>query len=109
MFNKCSICSVCKLLSGCILRAFNPVNEAFFRLLPVLCMNESSELEPTLARDCTIALACLSQTLLPEKSIDVYLDHVEEVAQKSTSWKAKGVALDMLGVGYTFHLYFGFP
>jgi len=90
--------TVCKLLAGSVLRAFNPVKKEFFRLMPVLCMNESSEMEPHLARDCTVALACLAQALIPETSMISFLEAVEGVANGSTSWKARGAAMGVLGV-----------
>ncbi len=90
--------TVCKFLSGSLMRAFNGVKRESYGLLPVLCMNESNEFEPHLAKDCTYALACLSQTLLPMDVVGDCLDAVEQVATKSTSWKAKCAVLEVLGV-----------
>ena len=55
--------TTCKLLAGVLVRNFYNVKPAMFRLLKLLCLNESSELEPDLARDCTVALACLAGKL----------------------------------------------
>ena len=39
-----------KFLAGSLHRAFNGVKPECFQLLEVLCINESNELEPNLAR-----------------------------------------------------------
>ena len=44
-----------KFLAGSLHRAFNGVKPECFQLLEVLCINESNELEPNLAR-CVIKL-----------------------------------------------------
>ncbi len=63
----------------------------------MLCINESNEFEPHLARDCTIALACLAQSILPLDIIPASLEAIASVA-KSSSWKAKAAVLDLLQV-----------
>jgi hypothetical protein len=55
--------TTCKLMAGVLVRNFYPVKPALYRLLGLLCLNESSELEPDLARDCTVALSCLAGKL----------------------------------------------
>ena len=87
-----------KFLTGSLMRAFNPVKPECFLLLPVLCANESSELEPNLSRDCLVTLACLSQSLLPPSSLEACLKAIDGVARGAASWKAKCAALDMLNV-----------
>ena len=52
--------TVCKLTTNLVVRNIFPVKPEIFKLLPMMCLNESCELEPELSRDCTIALACLS-------------------------------------------------
>ncbi len=52
--------TVCKLMAGVLVRNFYTTKPVLFRLLKLLCLNESSELEPDLARDCTVALSCLA-------------------------------------------------
>ena len=47
--------TVSKFLAGSLHRAFNGVKPECFQLLEVLCINESNELEPNLAR-CVIKL-----------------------------------------------------
>ena len=66
-------------------------------MLPMLCTNESNEFEPHLARDCTVALACLASCILPLEIIPSVLESVASVA-KSSSWKAKAAVLEMLEV-----------
>ena len=90
--------SVCKFLTGSLMRAFNPPKPECFLLLPVLCANESSELEPNLSRDCSVTLACLAQSLLPPSALSACLKGLDGVARGASSWKAKVAALDMLNV-----------
>ncbi len=89
--------AVCKFLAGSLMRGFNGLKRESYLLLPVLCMNESNEFEPHLAKDCTYTLACLSQSLLPVGVVDDCLSAVETVASGSPSWKAKCAVLDVLG------------
>ena len=86
-------------MTGVIIRAFSGTRAEYFKLLPMLCINESNEFEPHLARDCTIALACLAQSILPLEIIPAALESVAAVA-KSSSWKAKAAVLEMLQVGH---------
>ena len=41
------------------------VKPELYQLLEMLALNESSELEPELARDCNVALACLASHVIP--------------------------------------------
>ena len=91
--------SVCKFLTGLLLRAFSGARAEYFKVLPMLCINESNEFEPHLARDCTITLACLAQAILPLDVIPACLESITSVA-KSSSWKAKAAVLDLLQVSY---------
>jgi len=68
-----------------------------YQFLGMLCTNESSELEPDLARDCTVCLACLSSSLLPPKTLPACLDAVDQVADLP-SWRARAAVLDFLQV-----------
>ena len=52
--------TVCKLTTNLVVRNLYPIKSEVFKLLPMLCLNESCELEPELSRDCTVALACLA-------------------------------------------------
>ena len=69
-----------------------------FQLLEVLCINESNELEPNLARDCTVTLAYFAFTILSREVIGDFLGAVEGIVARSASWKAKTAALDLLQV-----------
>ena len=88
---------VCKFLTGLLLRAFSGARAEYFKVLPMLCINESNEFEPHLARDCTVTLACLAQSILPLNVIPACLESITLVAN-STSWKAKAAVLDLLQV-----------
>ena len=89
---------VSKFLAGSLHRAFNGVKPECFQLLEVLCINESNELEPNLARDCTVTLAYFAFTILSREVIGDFLGAVEGIVARSASWKAKTAALDLLQV-----------
>ena len=89
--------SVCKFLTGLLLRGFSGARAEYFKILPMLCVNESNEFEPHLAQDCTVALACLATCILPLQIIPTALEDVASVA-KSSSWKAKAAVLELLEV-----------
>ena len=89
--------TVCKLTSNLLVRNFYPVKPELFKLLHMMCLNESSELEPELARDCTVALACLAGTYLSPTTIPAAVNAITEVSN-SQSWKAKVCVLEFLQV-----------
>merc|ERR1712013_967912 len=89
--------TVCKLLAGVLLRNWYSVKPQLFRFLEMLALNESSELEPDLARDCNVALACLSTCIVPLNVLPIALTAIEQVSQ-SQSWKAKIAMLEYLQV-----------
>jgi len=88
---------MCKLMAGLLLRNFYTVKPELFQFLGMLCTNSSSELEPDLARDCTICLACLSSSILPPARLPTALDAVEQVAELP-SWRARAAVLEFLQV-----------
>ena len=80
----------------------------------MLALNESSELEPDLARyvpsikarlettsminrDCNIALACLASHMIPLAVLPTAVDTIESISS-SPSWKARGAILEFLQV-----------
>ena len=78
----------------------------------MLALNESSELEPDLARfvpsvkahletiinrDCNIALACLASHMIPLAVLPTAVDKIESISS-SPSWKARGAILEFLQV-----------
>jgi len=89
--------TVCKLTTNLLVRNFYPVKQELFKLLPMMCLNESSELEPELARDCTVALACLAEALLPPSTVPTAVQAIVEISC-SQSWKAKVCVLEFLQV-----------
>ena len=89
--------TLCKLLAGLLLRNWYTIKPQLFHLLEMLALNESSELEPDLAQDCTLALACLATCILPGNLLSTALDNIEKVAS-STSWKAKNAILEFLQI-----------
>ena len=90
--------SVVKFVSGTITRASTAVKPVYYQLLPLMCMYETNEFEPVLAKYCVQTLACLSSAILPMDVIPVALDTVAEVAKKGTSWKMKTAVLQFLEV-----------
>ncbi len=52
--------TVCKFMIGILSRNLYPLKAELFEFLPMLCLNESNELEPELARDCMSALSVMS-------------------------------------------------
>ena len=96
--------TVSKFLAGSLYRAFNGVKPECFQLLEVLCINESNELEPNLARDCTVTLAYFASTPLPREVVGDFLSAVEVIVSRSASWKAKSAALDLLQVSVFFNM-----
>ena len=80
-----------------LLRIFYTVKPELFQFLGMLCTNSSSELEPDLARDCTVCLACLSSSLLPPATLPPALDAAEQAAELP-SWRARAAVLEVLQV-----------
>ena len=64
----------------------------------MLCTNESNDFEPNLARDCAVTLAYLAQVIVPIEVIPSCLDAIEQIVDKSTSWKSKAAVLELLQV-----------
>ena len=89
--------TMCKLVAGVLLRNWYTVKPDLFKFLEMLALNESSELEPDLARDCNVALACLATCIVPLKVLPTALTAIEHVSQ-SESWKAKIAMLEYLQV-----------
>lgn len=58
---------MCKLLAGVLLRNWYSIKPELYQFLEMLALNESSELEPDLARDCNMALAVLATAIVPLK------------------------------------------
>ena len=89
--------TLCKLLAGLLLRNWYTIKPQLFQLLEMLALNESSELEPDLAQDSSLALACISSCILPPALLSTALTAIENVAN-STSWKAKNAILEFLQI-----------
>ena len=98
--------SVAKFLAGILTRAFNGPKPEYFKLLPMLCTNESNDFEPNLARDCAVTLAYLAQVIVPIEVIPSCLDAIEQIVDKSTSWKSKAAVLELLQVSKYKRLFF---
>ena len=89
--------TLCKLLAGLLLRNWYTIKPQLFKLLEMLALNESSELEPDLAQDSTLALACISTCIVPPSLLSTALGAIENVSN-SVSWKAKNAILEFLQV-----------
>jgi proteasome activator subunit 4 len=82
---------------GILSRNLYPLKSELFELLPMLCLNESNELEPELARDCMSALSVMSGSLISPELVPLAVEGVTNVC-KSQSWKAKVCGLEFLQV-----------
>jgi len=89
--------TMCKLLAGVLLRNWYSVKPELYCFLEMLALNESSELEPDLARDCNVALACLASHIVPLSVLPTAVSAIEEISN-STSWKARAAILEFLQV-----------
>ena len=89
--------TMCKLIAGVLLRNWYTIKPEIFQLLEMLALNENSELEPDLAQDCNLALACLATCILPSDVISTALTAIENVSN-SASWKAKNAILEFLQI-----------
>ena len=92
--------TVCKCIEGCLLRDFKGPREEYYKLLPMLCMHESNELEPHLARDCSSTLAYLATAIVPVTVFPTALSSISQVAKANGSWKAKTSVLALLEVSF---------
>ena len=90
--------AVSKFLSGILTRASNGPKPEYYKILPMLCTNESNDFEPNLARDCAVTLAYFAQVIVPLSVIPSCLDAIEQIVEKSTSWKSKAAVLELLQV-----------
>merc|ERR1711894_650577 len=68
--------TVSKFLAGILTRAFNGPKPEYYKLLPMLCTNESNDFEPNLARDCAVTLAYLAQVIVPLNVLPSCLDAI---------------------------------
>lgn len=89
--------TMCKLIAGVLLRNWYTIKPGLFQLLEMLAINENSELEPDLAQDCNLAMACLATCILPCEVIPTALNAIESVSN-SSSWKAKTSLLEFLQI-----------
>merc|ERR1719481_597357 len=89
--------TVCKLIAGVLLRNWYSIKPQLYQFLPMLALNESSELEPELARDCNIALACMATAIVPVKCLPVTVSSLDSVTD-NCSWRAKTAMLEFLQV-----------
>jgi len=89
--------TMCKLLAGVLLRNWYSVKPELYRFLEMLALNESSELEPDLARDCNVALACLASHMVPQSVLPTAVQAIEDISN-SSSWKARGAILEFIQV-----------
>lgn len=89
--------TMCKLLAGVLLRNWYSVKPELYRFLEMLALNESSELEPDLARNCNVSLACLASHMVPLAVLPTAVTAIEDISN-SGSWKARGAILEFLQV-----------
>lgn len=89
--------TMCKLMAGVLLRNWYSVKPELYQFLEMLALNESSELEPDLARDCNVAMACLASHIVPQAVLPTAVSAMENISM-SSSWKARGALLEFVQV-----------
>jgi len=89
--------TVSQWLAGMWSRTYGCHHEVQLQFLPFLCTYESNDVDKELARECSLALCFIAQTVMHESPITVALETVYQVAQNGT-WKAKISALEFLQV-----------
>ena len=96
--------AVCKCIGGSLVRDLRGIRPEYYKLLPILCIHESNELEPILAKECNMALGDIAQAIVPASVIPTCLEAIQQV-YKSSSWRARASVLELLQVSYLFVLF----
>ena len=92
-----------------MVRDLRGIRPEYYKLLPILCIHESNELEPILAKECNMALGDIAQAMIPASVIPTALEAISQVS-KSTSWKARASVLELLQVqSHTVWKFHDFP
>ena len=89
--------TVSQWLAGMWSRTYGCQPDVQLLFLPYLCSHESSDTDKELARECSLALCFIAQTVLRPSAIDIALKTVHQVAQNGT-WKARIASLEFLQV-----------
>ena len=89
--------AVCKCIGGSLVRDLRGIRPEYYKLLPILCIHESNELEPILAKECNMALGDIAQAIVPASVIPTCLEAIQQV-YKSSSWRARASVLELLQV-----------
>ena len=80
-----------------MVRDLRGIRPEYYKLLPILCIHESNELEPILAKECNMALGDIAQAIVPASVIPTCLEAIQQV-YKSSSWRARASVLELLQV-----------
>jgi len=80
-----------------LVRDLRGIRPEYYKLLPILCIHESNELEPILAKECNMALGDIAQAIVPASVIPTCLEAIQQV-YKSSSWRARASVLELLQV-----------
>ena len=80
-----------------MVRDLRGIRPEYYKLLPILCIHESNELEPILAKECNMALGDIAQAIVPASVIPTCLEAITQVS-KSSSWRARASILELLQV-----------
>ncbi len=92
--------AVCKCIGGCLERDIRGIRPEYYKLLPMLCNQESNDIEVHLAKDCSYVLSQMAQCVLPKHVIPACLDAMSQVS-KSESWRSRASVLELLQVRKT--------
>jgi len=92
--------TISQWLAGMWSRTYGCQPDVQLLFLPYLCSHESSDTDKELARECSLALCLMAQTVMHPPAIQVALETLNGVA-KSGTWKARIASLEFLQV-HTF-------
>ncbi len=89
--------TVSQWLAGMWSRTYGCQPDVQLLFLPYLCTHESSDTDKELARECSLALCFIAQTVMRSSAIDIALNTIYQVAGNGT-WKARIASLEFLQV-----------
>lgn len=92
--------TISQWLAGMWSRTYGCQPDVQLLFLPYLCSHESSDTDKELARECSLALCLMAQTVMHPSAIQVALETLNSVAKNGT-WKARIASLEFLQVSNT--------
>jgi len=93
--------TISQWLAGMWSRTYGCQPDVQLLFLPYLCSHESSDTDKELARECSLALCFMAQTVMHPSAIVIALKTLSQIAENGT-WKARIASLEFLQV-FTFN------